>query len=71
LRRVQNGEVKVEVVGPNDTPSPFAHGILVKEYSDVVLASDKRNLLRSLHDKVIEYLKKKGIQVDLLQVTVS
>ncbi len=71
LRRVQNGEVKVEVIGPNDTPSPFAHGILVKEYSDVVLASDKRNLLRSLHDKVIEYLKKKGIQVDLLQVTVS
>jgi len=71
LRRVQNGEVKVEVIGPNDTPSPFAHGILVKEYSDVVLASDKRNLLRSLHDKVMEYLKKKGIQVDLLQVTVS
>jgi ATP-dependent Lhr-like helicase len=70
LRRVQSGEVKVVKFGPTDTPSPFAHNILIKEYSDVVLAADKRNLLRDLHEKVVEYLKKKGIDVNLLETTV-
>ncbi len=70
LRRVQSGEVEVHVKGPYTVPSPFAHGILLKEYSDVVLAADKRNLLAQLHEKVIEYLKEKGVNVDLLRTSV-
>ena len=69
LRRVQSGEVEVIVKGPYTVPSPFSHGILLKEYSDVVLAADKRNLLAQLHEKVIEYLKEKGVNVDLLRTS--
>ena len=69
LRRVQSGEVEVVVKGPYSVPSPFSHGILLKEYSDVVLAADKRNLLAQLHEKVIEYLKEKGVNVDLLRTS--
>ncbi|EWG08175.1 MAG: ATP-dependent helicase [Candidatus Aramenus sulfurataquae] len=65
VRDVQEGNVKVEVIGPNRIPSPFAHGIIIKEYADVVLAEDKRELLKKLHGKVMEFLKEKGINIDL------
>ena len=65
VSKVRSGEIEVKVVGPFSVPSPFAHNILIKEYSDVVLAEDKRKLLRELHDKVIEFLRNKGINIDL------
>jgi len=65
LNKIKNGEIKLRVIGPTRVPSPFSHSIILKEYSDVVLASDKRNLLATLHDRVIDFLREKGIQIDL------
>ncbi|WP_168066968.1 ATP-dependent helicase [Sulfolobus sp. S-194] len=64
-KKVREGEIYVKVIGPNRIPSPFAHNIILKEHSDVVLAEEKRDLLRKLHDKVIEFLRNKGINIDL------
>ena len=57
---IERGEVRVEVRGPLPYPSPFAHNIYVRGYSDVVLMEDKRKLLAYLHDKIMEYLLSKG-----------
>lgn len=65
VSKVRSGEIMVKVVGPFNIPSPFAHNILLKEYSDVVLAEDKRELLKKLHEKVVEFLRNKGIDVNL------
>ncbi|BCU71301.1 ATP-dependent helicase [Stygiolobus caldivivus] len=65
VSKVKSGEIGVKVVGPFNVPSPFAHNILIKEYSDVVLAEDKRELLKKLHEKVVEFLRNKGIDVEL------
>ncbi|MEM4222400.1 MAG: ATP-dependent helicase, partial [Metallosphaera sp.] len=71
LERIITGDIRVKVIGPNPIPSPFAHQILAKEYSDIVLASDKREFLRKMHDKVLQFLREKGINVDLSYTTVS
>ncbi len=60
LSRIQSGEIKLTIFGPTSIPSPFAHGIVVHGYSDVVLMEDMRRLLAMLHDRVIEYLRLKG-----------
>ncbi|NON61971.1 ATP-dependent helicase [Acidianus sp. DSM 29099] len=65
IRRVRNGEINVEVIGPNTVPSPFAYEIIAKEHSDIVLAEEKRELIKKLHNEVIEFLRKKGINIDL------
>lgn len=69
LSKIKNGEIRIKVIGPNNVPSPFSHSILLKEYSDVVLAEDKRKLLQQLHDKVVEFLRNKGINIDLKYTT--
>ncbi|MCY0860368.1 MAG: ATP-dependent helicase [Sulfolobaceae archaeon] len=70
LSKIKNHEIEIKVIGPNRVPSPFSHSILLKEYSDVVLAEDKRRLLQQLHDKVVEFLREKGINVDLKYTTI-
>jgi ATP-dependent Lhr-like helicase len=65
VRKVKSGEIKIGVIGPRRVPSPFAHGIIAKEHADVVLAEEKRELLKKLHEEVIAYLKRKGINIDL------
>lgn len=57
LEAVQRGEIKVEIIGPLDVPTPFAHSIVVHGYTDVVLMEDMRRLLARLHDLVLEKLK--------------
>jgi ATP-dependent Lhr-like helicase len=60
LSRVHNGNISVDVIGPNSVPSPFSHGIVVHGYSDIVLMEDMRRLLAALHDRVISFLRRKG-----------
>jgi len=60
LEKIRNGEIALKLFGPTQIPSPFAHSIVVHGYSDVVLMEDMRKLLMSLHDQVLEYLKKMG-----------
>lgn len=47
LEKIQNNEIELKVIGPNSIPSPFSHSMLLKEHYDVVLAEDKRQLLKS------------------------
>ncbi|ARM75734.1 ATP-dependent helicase [Acidianus manzaensis] len=65
LKKIKENEIKIEVIGPNTIPSPFAHGIIAKEHADVVLAEEKRELMKKLHEEVIEFLKRKGIDINL------
>ena len=57
LEWVRSGRVKVVVKGPLPYPSPFAHTIVVRGYSDVVLMEDKRRILARLREKVLEIIK--------------
>ncbi len=62
LSWIEGGQLRVEIRGPLPYPSPFAHNIYVKGYSDVVLMEDRRKLLAYLHDRIVEYLKERGAQ---------
>ncbi len=66
LKRIESGEYKIIIKGPLLYPSPFAHGIVARGYSDVVLMEDKRKIIAELHRKIVEYLKKsKGENVSI------
>jgi len=57
LKGIEEGRIKVKVIGPREVPSPFAHNMLLQGYSDVVLMEDRRTMLLKLHRKVMEYLE--------------
>lgn len=65
LDRIKNEEIKVSLIGPSTIPSPFSHSMLLKEHYDVVLAEDKRQLMKKLHESVVEFLREKGVNIDL------
>lgn len=65
VRNIKENKMKIAVIGPNRIPSPFAHGIIIKEHADIVLAEDKRELIKKLHDKVIQFLRNKGFDINL------
>jgi len=54
LRRVENGEIEVRSLGYSDTPSVFAHNIILSGISDIVLMEDRSALLKELHMKLLE-----------------
>lgn len=54
---IHNGEIKVGVFGPTEVPSPFAHSIVARGYSDIVLMEDRKKLIAELHRKVLELIK--------------
>jgi len=60
LEWIRRGEVEVKVVGPLPYPSPFAHNIVARGYSDVVLMEDRRRLIARLHRKVLEIIKRRS-----------
>jgi len=60
LRWIENGVASIHIVGELPAPSPFAHGIIVKLYSDVVLMEDRRRLLQMLHDKIRRIIESGG-----------
>lgn len=53
LDMMDAGEMKVDVVPYNGTPSPFAHNVILSGYSDIVLMEDRSALLKELHRKVL------------------
>jgi ATP-dependent Lhr-like helicase len=57
LRWVHEGKIHVDFFGPTTVPSPFAHHIVARGYSDIVLMEDRKRLLMMLHEKVMELLK--------------
>ncbi len=56
LSWIHNGEIELEVIGPNMVPSPFAHNIVVQGYSDVVLMEDRKKLLQKLYEQTMKYI---------------
>ena len=56
---IKEGVVEVKIVGPVPYPSPFAHNIVARGYSDVVLMEDRRKLIAELHRRVLELIKLK------------
>jgi ATP-dependent Lhr-like helicase len=60
LEWIEKGHVSVEVVGPLEYPSPFAHHLVARSYSDVVLMEDRRKLLQRLHESVLRALQGRG-----------
>lgn len=63
--KVRKGDIEIKVIGPYNIPSPFAHNIILKEHSDIVLAEQKRDMLKKLHEKVVEFLRNKGLDINL------
>ncbi len=56
LDGIRSGRIRLVVRGPLPYPSPMAHHLVVKGYSDVVLMEDRRRLLAILHDRIMEIL---------------
>ncbi|MEB3773454.1 MAG: ATP-dependent helicase [Desulfurococcales archaeon] len=63
LNWIKEGRVRVVVKGPLPYPSPMAHHLVVRGYSDVVLMEDRRRLLALLHDRIMEILSRSGDRV--------
>ena len=60
VEKTKAGDIKIEIRGPLPVPSPFAHGIVVKGYSDVVLMEDRKKILSLLHMKIMKILEAKS-----------
>ncbi|MFO8109040.1 MAG: ATP-dependent helicase [Thermoplasmata archaeon] len=54
LRAVENNSMDMVVSSYADTPSPFAHNVVMIGISDVVMMDDRSSLLRQFHQKVLE-----------------
>jgi len=54
LQDIDDGKVEVVVSDYSDTPSPFAHNVVMIGISDVVMMDDRSTLLRQFHQKVLE-----------------
>ena len=57
LKWMREGRVRVEYFGPTTVPSPFAHHIIVRGHSDIVLMEDRRKMLMELHKRVMQLLQ--------------
>jgi len=54
LEDIDEGDIEVRCVDYSETPSPFAHEVLMAGISDVVMMDDRSSLLRKFHQKVLE-----------------
>ncbi|MEM2899564.1 MAG: ATP-dependent helicase [Thermoplasmata archaeon] len=53
LEGIEKSRIKVYVREYSDTPSPFAHNVVLIGSSDIILMEDRSALLRELHKKVL------------------
>ncbi len=68
LAWIREGRLKVEFFGPTEVPSPFAHHLVARGYSDVVLMEDRRRVIMELHRKVVELLRRRAGTAELAVV---
>ncbi len=67
LEWMREGRVRVEYFGPVSVPSPFAHHIVVRGYSDIVLMEDRKKMLMELHRRVMELLRERMLEAAALE----
>jgi len=53
IEGIETNKIKVCVREYSDTPSPFAHNVILIGSSDIILMEDRSALLRELHKKVL------------------
>ncbi len=53
LDLIDIGDMEINLIHYNGTPSPFAHSAILSGFSDIVLMEDRSALLRELHRKVL------------------
>ncbi|MDI6640025.1 MAG: ATP-dependent helicase [Methanocellales archaeon] len=56
LRGMENGKIKVDLVEGLPVPTPFAHNLIALQAADVVLMESRKEFLRELHRRVLEYI---------------
>ena len=54
LHDIETGEIELSFTDYSDTPSPFAHNVVMIGISDVIMMEDRSALLRQFHQKVLE-----------------
>lgn len=54
LLEMESGSMEVCTYDYNETPSPFAHNVVMVGISDVVMMEDRSALLRQFHQRVLE-----------------
>ncbi len=53
LTDIESGKMALRTMDFSNTPSPFAHNVVLAGISDIVLMEDRSSLLRELHRKVL------------------
>ncbi|MCK5561855.1 MAG: ATP-dependent helicase, partial [Thermoplasmata archaeon] len=54
IEGIESGETSIVYSDYTNTPSPFAHNVILMGISDIILMEDRSALLRQLHKKVLE-----------------
>ncbi len=54
IKGIENGETTIVYSDYSNTPTPFAHNVILMGISDIILMEDRSALLRQLHKKVLE-----------------
>lgn len=54
LRDMENGVIEISTYDYSETPSPFAHNVVMVGISDVIMMEDRSALLRQFHQRVLE-----------------
>jgi len=58
VNEIAQGDIALQEVNTG-IPSPFAFGLIIAGYSDVIKIEDKQEFLRRMHNKVLESIAKK------------
>ncbi len=54
LQDIERGDIEIHTHDYSETPSPFAHNVVMVGISDVVMMEDRSALLRQFHQRVLE-----------------
>ncbi|MEE9134343.1 MAG: ATP-dependent helicase [Nitrososphaerales archaeon] len=61
LMDVESGKRSFVICPEARIPSPFSHDLILSGYSDVILMTDKKELLKNLYDTVLAKVRKGGV----------
>ncbi len=62
LMDVESGKRSFVICPEARIPSPFSHDLILSGYSDVILMTDKKELLKNLYDTVLAKVRKGGVR---------